>query len=430
MNAGARRMRRLPPLAAALLPLIAAAPSVLPLPIPPIPDPAVAAQDALRQAERDRATQLAQHRTALALAASALSNQQRLSGALVEATASLQETEEKLARAADRMDELRNRQAVAEAALRARAADLAPLLPLIERLALHPVETLLAVPRPPAETLAGVLVMRGLSHRLEQDAERLRAEQQTVASLAGQITAASATLDADRAAQRQQAAALDAEIARARRAERTANDAASAAARQAAADGARAVTLRGLLARIAADHRAAEARARNEAVQAERQSRAPQAAAARAQQAALAAPAGPGIAAASGRAPVAGRLVRGFGAPTAAGQSEGLSYATAPRARVVSPCAGRVEFAAPFRSYGRLLIVNCGGGYHLVLAGLDRLDVSVGGSVQAGAPVGVMPDWGDEAAGSRPALYVELRRDGQPVDPAPWLQVRGSQAKG
>jgi septal ring factor EnvC (AmiA/AmiB activator) len=430
MNAGAGRMRRLPPLAAALLPLIAAAPSVLPLPIPPIPDPVTAAREALRQAERDRAAQLAQHQTAIARAASALSDQQRLSGALVAATARLQETEEKLARTADRMDELRHRQAVAEAALRARAADLAPLLPLIERLALHPVETLLAVPRPPAQTLAGVLVMRGLSHRLEQDAEGLLAEQRTVASLAGQIAAAATALAAARAAQRQQAAALDAQIAGARQAERTANDAASAAARQAAADAARAVSLRGLLARIAADHRAAEARAREEAAQAERQSHAPQAAAARARQAALAAPAGPGIASASGRAPVVGRLVRAFGAATAAGRSEGLSFATAPRARVVSPCAGRVEFAAPFRSYGRLLIVNCGGGYHLVLAGLDRLDVSVGRSVQAGTPVGVMPDWADGAAGTRPALYLELRRDGQPVDPAPWLQAKGSQAKG
>ncbi|MGH7212287.1 MAG: hypothetical protein ACREF1_12605, partial [Acetobacteraceae bacterium] len=241
MNAGARMRRRLPPLAAALLPLIAAAPSVLPLPVlplpvPPIPDPTVAAREGLRQAERDRAAQLAQHQGAIARAASALSDQQRLAAALVAATARLQATEEKLAQAADRMDELRSRQRVAEAALRARAADLAPLLPLIERLALHPVETLLAVPRPPAETLAGVLVMRGLSHRLEQDAETLRAEQRNVASLADQIAAATAILDADRAAQRRQAAALDAEIAHARQAERTANDAASVAARQAAAD--------------------------------------------------------------------------------------------------------------------------------------------------------------------------------------------------
>ncbi len=82
-------------------------------------------------------------------------------------------------------------------------------------------------------------------------------------------------------------------------------------------------------------------------------------------------------------------------------------------------------FAAPFRSYGLLLIVDCGGGYHTVLAGFERLDVKVGQSVAAGEPVGVMPNWEPGAAGDRPALYLELRRDGQPVNPAPWLRAKG-----
>jgi septal ring factor EnvC (AmiA/AmiB activator) len=285
------------------------------------------------------------------------------------------------------------------------------------------------VPAPPTETLVGVLVMRGLSQRLEQDAEALRREQDRVVALAGKITVAARNLAAAGAAQRTEAAALDARIADARAVERTANDAAAAAARAAAADAARAGDLRGLLGRIEADRRAAAASAETEA----RQKRPTQADAAKAdattpRAVAFAVPAGPGIAAAAGHAPVAhapvahapvaGRLVRAFGAATDAGPAEGLSYATPPGARVVSPCAGQVEFAAPFRSYGRLLIVDCGGGYHLVLAGLHRLDVSVGRSVQAGAPVGVMP-------GGRPSLYVELRRDGQPVDPAPWLRAKG-----
>ena len=67
------------------------------------------------------------------------------------------------------------------------------------------------------------------------------------------------------------------------------------------------------------------------------------------------------------------------------------------------------------------------GGYHAVLAGLDRLDTPVGEAVQAGEPVGVMPGWDPKAGdpkggGGRPGLYVELRRGGQPVDPSPWLR--------
>ena len=90
---------------------------------------------------------------------------------------------------------------------------------------------------------------------------------------------------------------------------------------------------------------------------------------------------------------------------------------------MVAPCGGRVAFAAPFRSYGLLLIVDCGGGYHAVLAGFDRLDAKVGQQVAAGEPVGVMPGWEPGASGKRPSLYVELRRAGQPVNPAPWLRA-------
>jgi septal ring factor EnvC (AmiA/AmiB activator) len=76
------------------------------------------------------------------------------------------------------------------------------------------------------------------------------------------------------------------------------------------------------------------------------------------------------------------------------------------------------------------LIVDCGGGYDFVLAGLARLDATVGRTVRQGEPVGVMPDWdplkrgGPESSngGGRPALYVELRHDGAAIDPAPFLR--------
>ena len=64
-------------------------------------------------------------------------------------------------------------------------------------------------------------------------------------------------------------------------------------------------------------------------------------------------------------------------------------------------------------------------GYHAVLTGFERLDVKVGQAVAAGEPVGVMPSWEPGGSGNRPALYVELRRDGRPVNPAPWLKASG-----
>lgn len=114
--------------------------------------------------------------------------------------------------------------------------------------------------------------------------------------------------------------------------------------------------------------------------------------------------------------PVAGRVVRQFGQTDDAGTaSKGLVFNAAAGARVVAPYDGQVVFAGPFRGYGRILIIEHSGGYHTMLSGLGRIDCAVGQWVVAGEPLAIMGDQG--GAG----LYVELRRDGQPVNPVPWL---------
>ncbi|MBR0656853.1 murein hydrolase activator EnvC family protein, partial [Plastoroseomonas arctica] len=123
-----------------------------------------------------------------------------------------------------------------------------------------------------------------------------------------------------------------------------------------------------------------------------------------------------------GGLPVAGRVSREFGAPTDAGPARGLTIAAPPGARVVAPCGGRVAFAGVFRSYGQLLILDCGDGLHAVLAGFARLDATTGDRAAAGEPVGVLGEGGGSAG--RAALYLELRRNGQVTDPRPWLAAR------
>jgi murein hydrolase activator len=116
--------------------------------------------------------------------------------------------------------------------------------------------------------------------------------------------------------------------------------------------------------------------------------------------------------------PVAGPILTRFGAADAAGsKSKGILLQARPGASVLAPFDGRVVFRGPFRSYGEILIIQHSDGYHSLLAGLGRSDAAVGQWVLAGEPVGVMgsPQDGD------PKLYVELRRDGHPIDPAPWL---------
>jgi septal ring factor EnvC (AmiA/AmiB activator) len=124
--------------------------------------------------------------------------------------------------------------------------------------------------------------------------------------------------------------------------------------------------------------------------------------------------------------PVNGVKLKEFGAPDGAGGLEkGLSIATRPGAQVTGPADGWVVYAGPFRSYGQLLILNVGGGYHVLLAGMDRISVDLGQFVLTGEPVAMMGNGSHIAAilatgSSQPVLYIEFRKDGVPVDPGPW----------
>jgi len=122
--------------------------------------------------------------------------------------------------------------------------------------------------------------------------------------------------------------------------------------------------------------------------------------------------------------PAQGRQVLGFGEKTQfGGQSKGIVLETRQGAQVTSPCDGWIVYAGEFRSYGQLLIINAGGGYHVLLAGLSQIDVQPGQFVLAAEPVGTMNGWPQQtqpAAKNAPVLYVEFRKDGRPVDPDPW----------
>jgi len=124
--------------------------------------------------------------------------------------------------------------------------------------------------------------------------------------------------------------------------------------------------------------------------------------------------------------PVTGTRGREYGAPDEVGGSEkGLSITTRPGAQVTTPCDGWVVYAGLFRSYGRLLIINAGGGYHVLLAGMERITVDLGQFVLTGEPVAVMGSGprmasATEADSSQPILYIEFRKDGNSIDPSPW----------
>ncbi len=124
--------------------------------------------------------------------------------------------------------------------------------------------------------------------------------------------------------------------------------------------------------------------------------------------------------------PVNGVRIREFGGSDGAGGTQkGVSIAARAGGEITAPCDGWVVYAGRFRSYGQLLILNAGGGYHVLLAGMERISVDIGQFVLTGEPVAVMGSGSQSSPTGtsglkQPVLYVEFRKDGAPIDPSPW----------
>jgi murein hydrolase activator len=119
--------------------------------------------------------------------------------------------------------------------------------------------------------------------------------------------------------------------------------------------------------------------------------------------------------------PAIGKIVSRYGETNENGMTQrGLEVKTRAGAQVVASFEGTVVFVGDFRGYGQLLIIEHSGGYHSLLAGMTRIDSIIGQQVLTGEPVGVM----DPAQDGSTILYVELRREGQSINPSSWLSPR------
>ncbi|WP_373084337.1 murein hydrolase activator EnvC [Sneathiella sp.] len=124
--------------------------------------------------------------------------------------------------------------------------------------------------------------------------------------------------------------------------------------------------------------------------------------------------------------PVGGRIISKFGESSASGQEKGIVIESRADAAVISPFDGEIAFAGPFRHYGLLVIIDHGDGFHTLLAGLGSIVATTGQLLLAGEPVGQMKNSSKE----KPRLYMELRNNGAPINPIPWLVATNRKVSG
>jgi septal ring factor EnvC (AmiA/AmiB activator) len=357
-------------------------------------------------------------------------DRRKLNADLINTAARVRDVEARIAAAEVRLKPLDENEQSIRRSLDGRRAVIADVLAALQRMGRRPPPALMVSPsdalqavrtaillgavvpemRHEAEALAGDLA-RLVEVRKDIDAERdkLKAE---IASIESERTRMSALIDERQRQQVEHESSLSSERARALELSRQAGD------------------LNDLIAKIEQGLDSATRAARE---------------AARSGSPALAALRDPGrlapaaaFAALRGQIPVPvnGVKIRDFGAPDGLGGLEkGLSVATRAGAQVTAPADGWVVYAGPFRSYGQLLILNAGGGYHILLAGMERISVDLGQFVLTGEPVAMMGSASHIAAilatgSSQPVLYVEFRKDGIPVDPSPWWAAQVEKVRG
>ncbi len=331
---------------------------------------------------------------------------------LVAAARRAQDHENRAGEIESRLAGLEAREAMTSRSLAARQGQLAATLAALQRLARQPEVALLTLPANPVDTVRGALLMRTVVPELDARARRLGTELRALAALRADIAADRDRLTATAEALTRERTRLAVLIGDKRALMREARRESWVEQARIAELAARARTVRGLV------HRLMTARG---SLRRTDLSPAPAATGRIAPPGTAVGLAGPSV------LPASGRVVHRFGAADGGGaRAEGITIETRRAAHVVAPRRGKVVFAGPFRGYGRLLIIEHDEGYHVLLAGLDRIDAVVGDEVLAGEPVGAMT----AVSNRTPKLYLELRRSGRPINPLPWLAASKTKVSG
>jgi septal ring factor EnvC (AmiA/AmiB activator) len=397
------------------------------------PQPSVSA-DAIKQREQELEAARTEQRTAAELQQKLKANiaaigqdRSTLNQQLIDTAAQVRTVETRIGDAESRLRPLDGREAQVRGSLDSRSSEIVEVLAALQRAGRRTPPALLVRPEDALQSLRTAMLLGAVVPELRGRAEKLAADLGELVALRKQIAAERDKLAIDRDRLRDDQIRLSALVDERQRQQ-------AAIEKDMETEGTRAValakqvdSLQGLIAKMEQDLKAAAKAAAAATMQGT-----PATVDGKPNSAPLKDPSRqtPAIAFASAkglfRFPVNGSKIRDFGASDGVGGAEkGISLASRPGSQVTTPCDGWVVYAGPFRSYGQLLILNAGGGYHVLIAGMERISVNIGQFVLTGEPVATMGKTSLVASilatnASQPVLYVEFRKDGTPIDPGPW----------
>lgn len=360
----------------------------------------------------------------------------RLNAALLDTGTKVREGETRIAAAEARLDNLGFTQDAIRRSLESRRAVVAEVLAALQRMGRKPPPAVLARPEDMLSAIRASILLGAVLPELRAETEALSVDLREMIRVRDAIAAERDELAPALAALAGERGRLSA-LVQARQQNLAEAEAALGAERaRAAALAAEAGSLKDLIARMerevaAAGQAAEQARKSDEARRKQAELEAAGISAKALSTLKDPARLAPAIAFAEAKGvlqwPAVGEMRKNWGMPDGyGGQEKGLSLATRPNASVSAPCDGWIAFSGPYRSYGQLLILNAGGGYYVVLAGMERIDATVGQFVLAGEPIAAMGDGSVKTAATlaigaaEPILYIEFRKDGAAIDPGPW----------
>src|SRR3954465_1722088 len=364
----------------------------------PAPQTAAVAPDAIKQREQEleaaRASRKSAEEAQAKLKAEITSlgqDRTQLNQQLIDTAANVRTVEIKIDEAEVRLRSLNGREQAMRSSLDLRRADIVEVLAALQRAGRRTPPALLVRPEDALQSLRTAMLLGSVVPELRGRAEKLSGELAELVTLRQTIATERNRLAGDRDKLREDQTRLAALVEQRQRQQYSIE-------KDMEAEGARAIALskqvdglQGLIAKMEQDVKSAAKAAASASLQG-----APASCNGKVNPGALkdAARLSPAIAFASAKGllgmPVNGVKIRDFGGSDGAGGIEkGISLASRPGAQVTTPCDGWVVYAGPFRTYGQLLILNAGGGYHVLIAGMERISVNIGQFVLTGEPVAI-----------------------------------------